>query len=363
MLEKAREIAAAQVAERCHFVHGYYLVQVLFYVYDGGVYHAAFLNGLFRANALLLAGERVYLYRDVCTGSVNISRKTSQPPFIAHHPRAIVNGAGDDILHNGIYHVRDTAYALILHLGQTLVQLAQIGLQGAHRVVGMDCAYLVDKALHSRVGAVRDAHLPEHHCAEVLIANGYRYGDIHNAAVAQIDERLIEAYRLQPGERIALLAAFAGYGVFADDTAEIRAHAVLRDGRPLVVYRDYSGACRLCELILYRLPAGNVQYGFYVEFALTHLDKSLLIHRLQGIPARSLCRRSCTPRRSARPWWRWRRCSSSAPTDARTHILPRRALHHCTAASDSCGTCCAPHRPLCSAPQCRTREWSAPPCP
>lgn len=65
VLEKARKIAAAQVAERCHFVHGYHLVQVLFYVYDGGVYHAAFLHGLFRADVLLRAGKRVYLHRGV----------------------------------------------------------------------------------------------------------------------------------------------------------------------------------------------------------------------------------------------------------------------------------------------------------
>lgn len=70
--------------------------------------------------------------------SGSIARKTSQPPFIAHHPSAVVHGAGDDILHNGVYHFRDAAYALILHLRQTLVQLAQIGLQGAHHIVGVE---------------------------------------------------------------------------------------------------------------------------------------------------------------------------------------------------------------------------------
>ena len=103
-----------------------------------GVYHAAFLHGLFRADVLLRAGKRVYLHRGVGADSGSIARKTSQPPFIAHHPSAVVHGAGDDILHNGVYHFRDAAYALILHLRQTLVQLAQIGLQGAHHIVGVE---------------------------------------------------------------------------------------------------------------------------------------------------------------------------------------------------------------------------------
>ena len=138
MLEKAREIAAAQVAERRHFVHGYHLVQMVFYVYDRGINHAAFQHGLLRGGVLVLTGQRVYLHRGVGADSGSIARKTSQPPFIAHHPRAVVHGAGDDILHNGVYHLCDAAYALILHLRQTLVQLAQIGLQGAHHIVGVE---------------------------------------------------------------------------------------------------------------------------------------------------------------------------------------------------------------------------------
>ena len=100
----------------------------------------------------------------------------------------------------------------------------------------------------------------EHNGTHVLIPYRYRHRNVHYAAVTEIYKGSVQAHGLKSGKRIALAAALARHGVFAYDGAEIRAHTVLRYGRPLVVYRDYGGAGSLRYLILHDFPTRNIEY-------------------------------------------------------------------------------------------------------
>ena len=174
----------------------------------------------------------------------------------------------DDILNRGFNQIGDLDDPLILHLRDLLVFFHQLQTAALVSLKGTD---LADQALNLGVCVVvGDAHLTEHHCPQVLFTHHYRNSNIHNAAVAEIDVGPVQPHRLQPGQRVALGAALAGYGIFPDHAAKLRPAAVLCYRRALVIYGDNGSSGSLGKSVLQMFKHGDVQYGFQIQILRSH---------------------------------------------------------------------------------------------
>ena len=153
-------------------------------------------------------------------------KRCAKHPFICHAVAAVLHGTSDDISHHGIDQCRNLHDPAVLHFGKLRVFFHQL-LPGI-LLLRPERADFVNQAADLTVPvSVRKADLTEHYRAKILLPHHDRYRHVHDPAVTEIDEGLVTAHSLQPGQGIAAVAALAGDWILSNHRAESSAPAVL----------------------------------------------------------------------------------------------------------------------------------------